>query len=278
MKENVVFWRDWDDAIRTLPESEQAEAYRAVMDYAMKDQSYAGAQVGIKMLLQFLIPRIDEQKEKYNSVCERNRINGAKGGRPRKPNETQENPLGFLGSEKNPTKPNETQENPNKPDKDIIISSSTTVKSDNNNLNNNIIYKDKSKKIPKKVSMKDLLVKAGCPEQLASDYMAIRERRKAPSTKTAFEGIEREVRKAGISMGEAIRECIERNWVGFRADWYNRAYNRQPQPQQPAQPEESEFIRQKKAEAERQRQEESERLFKDMKHRYNERNNIDSDE
>ena len=266
MKENVVFWKDWDDAIRTLPESEQAEAYRAVMDYAMKDQSYAGAQVGIKMLMQFLTPRIDEQKEKYNSVCERNRINGAKGGRPRKPSKTQNNPVGYFDSN---SKPKETQENPAKPDKDISISSSTIVESDNNNLNNN-----KSKKI----SMKDMLIKAGCPEQLASDYMAIRERRKAPSTKTAFEGIEREAKKAGISMGEAIRECIERNWVGFRADWYNRAYNRQPQPQQPAQPEESEFIRQKKAEAERQRQEESERLFKDMKHRYNERNNIDSDE
>jgi hypothetical protein len=65
------------------------------------------------MLLQFLKPRIDEQTERYNSVCERNRNNGQKGGRPRKnlekPNETQENPLGFLDAN---SKPNETQENP----------------------------------------------------------------------------------------------------------------------------------------------------------------------
>ena len=113
MKNNVIFWRDWDEAVRTLPDKDQAEAYRAVLDYALDDVIYTGNNIGIKMLLQFLKPRIDEQTERYNSVCERNRNNGQRGGRPRKnpekPNETQENPLGFLDAN---SKPNETQENP----------------------------------------------------------------------------------------------------------------------------------------------------------------------
>ena len=112
MKDNVIFWRDWDEAIRTLPDKDQAEAYHAVLDYAMNDTPYTGQSIGIKMLMQFLKPRIDEQIERYNKVCERNRENGQKGGRPRnpeKPSETQENPLGLSGSE---LEPSETQENP----------------------------------------------------------------------------------------------------------------------------------------------------------------------
>lgn len=72
--------------------------------------------------------------------------------------------------------------------------------------------------------MKTLLIKAGCSEQLASDYMQIRDRKKAPSTQTAFDGIAREAEKAGITIQEAIQECVERNWVGFKAEWYNKEH------------------------------------------------------
>ena len=104
MKENVIFWQDWDEAVRSLPEQEQGEAYRAVMDYALRDVTYTGKNAGIKMLLTFLTPRIDEQKDRYAKVCERNRINGQNGGRPRKPIETQNNPVGFSETQENPIK------------------------------------------------------------------------------------------------------------------------------------------------------------------------------
>ena len=94
-KNNVIFWSDWDEAIRTLPEQEQAEGYRAVLDYAMNETPYTGHSIGIKMLMQFLKPRIDEQTERYNKVCERNRENGQKGGRPKNPEKPQKTQIFF---------------------------------------------------------------------------------------------------------------------------------------------------------------------------------------
>ena len=51
---------------------------------------------------------IDKNEEHYKKICERNRENGLKGGRPKK--ETEEKPTGFSGLE------NKTQQNPKKPD------------------------------------------------------------------------------------------------------------------------------------------------------------------
>lgn len=132
MKDNVIFWRDWDDAIRSLPDNEQAEAYRAVMDYAMNDVPYSGSNGAVRMLMQFITPKINEAKVKYDAVCERNRSNGLKGGRPRKtekPSKTQQNPLGLFDEEKNPQKPDKGYRikdkgyriKDNDKDKDIIL-------------------------------------------------------------------------------------------------------------------------------------------------------------
>ena len=51
---------------------------------------------------------IDKNEEHYKKICERNRENGLKGGRPKK--ETEKKPIGFSWLE------NKTQQNPKKPD------------------------------------------------------------------------------------------------------------------------------------------------------------------
>ncbi|MEI2387638.1 DUF1376 domain-containing protein [Breoghania sp. JC706] len=57
------------------------------------------------------------------------------------------------------------------------------------------------------------------PEQLWSDFLALRRKHRAPVTATAWAGIEREADKAGISFSRAVALCCERGWRGFRADW-----------------------------------------------------------
>lgn len=212
MKDNVIFWQDWDEAVRSLPEQEQGEAYRAVMDYALRDVTYTGKNAGIKMLLTFLTPRIDEQKDRYAKVCERNRINGQNGGRPRKPIETQNNPVGF----------SETQNNPIK-DKGYRIKDNDIEKKD---ITSNI-HKKEDETAPK-FSFKLSLIKEGVDEQVAADYMAVRNKHKAPSTLTAFNGLKREadkVRQAtNLSLTDIIRICAERGWQGLKADWILKDY------------------------------------------------------
>ena len=75
--------------------------------------------------------QFDRDNAKYEATVERNRVNGATGGRPRKPtglNENPQEPTGFIG---NPTKPSETQRNPKKADND----NDNDNKNDSDNVN-----------------------------------------------------------------------------------------------------------------------------------------------
>ena len=65
------------------------------------------------------------------------------------------------------------------------------------------------------------LMERGVEEQLARDYLAVRKAKRANSlTETALKGLEREAASVGISLSAALMTCCERNWVGFKADWY----------------------------------------------------------
>lgn len=59
----------------------------------------------------------------------------------------------------------------------------------------------------------------GIDGQLAQDYIALRKSHRAPITKTALKGIEREANNAGLSLEQALTICCERGWRGFNAGW-----------------------------------------------------------
>ena len=59
----------------------------------------------------------------------------------------------------------------------------------------------------------------GVDEQLAADWLTVRRQKRAPLTQTALDGLVREAMTAGIPVVEAVRICVERGWVGFKASW-----------------------------------------------------------
>ena len=63
----------------------------------------------------------------------------------------------------------------------------------------------------------DLL--ADVDPQVASDFIALRHKLRAPITQTAMAGIQREADKAGITLNSALALCCERGWRGFKAEW-----------------------------------------------------------
>lgn len=56
-------------------------------------------------------------------------------------------------------------------------------------------------------------------EEVWSDFLNLRKRKKAPLTETALNGISREANKAGYILEDALRECCSRGWAGFKAEW-----------------------------------------------------------
>ena len=59
----------------------------------------------------------------------------------------------------------------------------------------------------------------GVSESIFKDFKKLRASKKAPITETALKGLEREAKKANMSLQSVMELCCERGWSGFKADW-----------------------------------------------------------
>jgi len=59
----------------------------------------------------------------------------------------------------------------------------------------------------------------GVEPELATAFIALRNRKRAPLTPIALAGIKREAASIGWSLSQALRKCVERGWQGFDATW-----------------------------------------------------------
>ena len=65
----------------------------------------------------------------------------------------------------------------------------------------------------------------GVGEQVWKDYIAVRKAKSSPVTDTALQAIEKEAGKAGWPLEKALKECVARGWVGFKAEWVDKSAN-----------------------------------------------------
>jgi hypothetical protein len=128
-KDNFVFYRDWWNAIKELSDEQRLEVYDAIMAYSLENEERSLSPMA-SLAMRFIKPQLERNRDKYEEICERNRVNGSKGGRPKK---NPENPVGYCGKTQkpsgffeNPEKPRETQAKTQKP-----------KKADNDNDNDN---------------------------------------------------------------------------------------------------------------------------------------------
>lgn len=75
MRDSVVFYRSFYDAIKNIPKDNQLEVYNAIMDYSMYGVDPDITGIALALFLAFK-PQIDANNERY--------VNGTKGGRPKK--------------------------------------------------------------------------------------------------------------------------------------------------------------------------------------------------
>lgn len=68
-------------------------------------------------------------------------------------------------------------------------------------------------------SFYDSMVSFGFEEQLVKDWLQVRKVKKATNTETAFNGFIREVNKNENSPNFILKNCVERNWSGFKSEW-----------------------------------------------------------
>ena len=146
--------------------------------------------------------RCESEMAEYKAICERNRLNGKSGGRPKK---TQSVSSGLPGG---------TQAEPSRNPNHKPVTSNQD--------------KPKPAKPPAGLSASDL-VAMGVDEQVAIDFLLIRKAKRAPLSKTALKGIQKEAEDAGITLSAALAACAVRGWQTFKAEWHNKPAIGQPQ-------------------------------------------------
>ena len=117
-------------------------------------------------------------------------------------------------------------------------------------------------------SIKDRLISDGVPEGVVDAYMKVRKTKKAPDTEVAYKGLIREAEKAGLPISAVIQECVERNWVGFKAEWIKKTPAKSETPTI-FENQESDWVRQRREQEERERKEFNQRMFEENKKRIN---------
>jgi len=103
-----------------LNDEDRGRLLMALFDYAESGRTpdFDGA---VAMAFSFIQDQMDRDASKYAAVCERNRENGAKGGRPPKAKKTKENPHKPKITERffeKPKKPDDDYEYDNDPEND----------------------------------------------------------------------------------------------------------------------------------------------------------------
>jgi uncharacterized protein YdaU (DUF1376 family) len=125
----------------------------------------------------YINSRADAEIAQYHGFLEKQKLNGIKGGRPKKTH----------GIPK--PNPSLTQNNPKQ-----------------ETLNTN-------------QQLNKLHTPDGVLQSVWEDFVQQRKAKKAAITETALKGIEREARKANISLNDALQEICARGWTGFKAEW-----------------------------------------------------------
>lgn len=126
-RQTFIFYRDWLNALKDMPDNIRLEMYDSITSYAL-DGEIPELSPLAKVAFSFVKPQIDRDIDKYNKVVERNRANGKLGGRkPKRTQNNPKNPLGFLATQK-------TQVNPKNLDNDNDNDIITTTSSRNNSM------------------------------------------------------------------------------------------------------------------------------------------------
>jgi len=61
-------------------------------------------------------------------------------------------------------------------------------------------------------------------QEVWDEYVSLRKQKRTTVTPLVIKGIEREAKKAEMSLQDALVTCIERGWQGFKADWVKEKF------------------------------------------------------
>jgi len=126
-KKSFILYCDYIHMFKKMPDDLAGKLIKHVLEY-VNDNNPTTDEMMVDILFEPIKQQLKRDLQKYENVAERNKTNGAKGGRPKK-QITQKNPVGLIGNPNNPKKP------------DTVTDTVTDTVNDNVNENKNNIIK-----------------------------------------------------------------------------------------------------------------------------------------
>jgi len=126
-KKSFVLYTDLLHTVKKLPNEKAGELFKHILNY-VNDNDPQTDDMLIEIAFEPIKQSLKRDLKKYESIVERNKINGSKGGRPKK--------------QEKPKKPNGLNKNPNKPKK--ADSDSVSVIDNEIDINNTLLSELKS--------------------------------------------------------------------------------------------------------------------------------------
>lgn len=110
-KESIILYLSHYEVIKDLPDETLGKLYRTIFEYELGNKVEISND--IKVAFGFIYNQVKMDKKKYEEKCFKNKENGLKGGRPKKPNGFSENPKKANGFFQNPNDNGNDNENEN---------------------------------------------------------------------------------------------------------------------------------------------------------------------
>ncbi|WP_347219340.1 DUF6291 domain-containing protein [Chryseobacterium sp.] len=251
----VIFLKDWLLLIDSLSDENKLVFWDYFTSYEFGEDRICENQF-VAPTWNFIKKQLDNMRVKYQeNVIDRNKKNGAKGGRPRKetqktesvtvnlmePSETEinpENPLGILETQKTPNNKDNVKDNSK--DKDnvnyILLKKESKeeniIKESSEGLFDIPPKSEEKKASPKKqkkyftkIDFKKKLIELGVEEEDADKWIEVRKQKRAVFTEDAIQLVVNECNEHNFSFSEAIKACRTYGWQGFKYEWYLNQQN-----------------------------------------------------
>ncbi len=118
-KKSFVLYNDSEKVFEMLTDEEAGKLIKHIFAYVNNKDTELEDRL-LKLTFEPIKLQLMRDNKKYEAICERNKNNGKKGGRP--PKRNPKNPVGYLGTQNNPEKPKKPDtDNDNDNDTDITI-------------------------------------------------------------------------------------------------------------------------------------------------------------
>ena len=130
MKGTFILYTEMHEQMDLLTDEQAGKLIKAVFHYKA-DMELPEMDSVTAMVFAFIRQKLDRDEKKYDEVCEKHRQAGAKGGRPKKANgseENQEKPNGFLKTKNNQEKHDNDHEHDHEHEHDNEHGNNKTLK------------------------------------------------------------------------------------------------------------------------------------------------------